>query len=100
MGCKGVSIRIAKEIATAVSPTGIKFIASIVQIVAQTDWSNSEKRETSVDLAMAEARQAGREVRENAIRAAVEAAVVGLKNLGAEIEQLGNDPAGEVEEKV
>ncbi len=100
MGCKKVSIRIAKEIATAVSPTGIKFIASIVQIVAQTDWSNSEKRETSVDLAMAEARQAGREVRENAIRAAVEAAVVGLKNLGAEIEQLGNDPAGEVEEKV
>lgn len=98
--CKRTTIRIAKEIARAVSPAGVRFIASIVQIVAQTDWTNDEKRENAVALAQAEARAAGREVRESAIRATVEAAVVGLKKLGSEIEELGSDPAEEAAESV
>ena len=69
-----------------------------VSILVETDWSNEQKRETAVDLAKAEARQAGREVRESAIRATVEAAVVGFKKIGTALEELGQEPEVETVE--
>lgn len=95
MSCKRVTIKLAKGVAAAVAPEGLRFITAIVSILQETDLANGDKREIAVQAALAEAKAAGRRAKESAIRSAVEATVFGLKELGAEIEKLGQefDPA-------
>ena len=97
MGCKRTSIKIGKLLLAAVSPAGFRFIANTVEIMEQTDWSNKAKRDLAIDLAKAEARTAGREIREGAIRAAVEISVAALKQGAEEVRSLGSLEASEVE---
>lgn len=97
MSCKKTSIKIGKILLAAVTAPGFRFIASTVEILQQTDWSNKVKRDLAIDLAKAEARSAGREIREGAIRAAVEISVAALKQGAEEVQSLGTLEVAEVE---
>ncbi len=95
--CKRATIKVGKFLLAAVSPIGFRFIASIVEILQQTDFTNSEKRRLAIELAKAEAKSAGREIQETAIRAAIEISVAALKQGGDEIRVLGTLDVAEAE---
>jgi len=97
MSCKRTTIKIGKLLLAAVSPVGFRYIASTVEILAQTDWSNKQKRDLAIELAKAEAKQAGREIKETAIRAAVEISVAALKQGAEEVRALGSLEVSEAE---
>jgi hypothetical protein len=87
--CKKRTIKIAKTIARALTPAGVRLIGDIVGIVASTDWANSEKRKNAVDMASGALKVRGIEARESIIRAAVEASVVALKDGAEALAELG-----------
>lgn len=98
--CKKRTIKIAKTIARALSPVGVRLIGDIVGIVASTDWTNEQKRENAVDLAKGALETRGIEARESIVRAAVEASVVALKDGAEALAELGapdDDDVAEIE---
>lgn len=97
MSCKKVTIRIGKILLAAVSPIGFRFIASTVEVLEQTDFTNKEKRDLALKLAIAEAKKSGREAKEGAIRAAVEISVAALKEGAEQVKLLGTLDVAEAE---
>ena len=95
--CKRATIKVGKALLAAISPVGFRFIASIVEILQQTDFSSSEKRRIALELAIAEAKSAGREVKETGIRAAIEISVAALKLGAEEVQALGSLEVAEAE---
>ena len=87
--CKRATIRVGKILLASVTVPGFRFIAGIVEILQQTDFSSSEKRHLAMQLAIAEAKNAGREAKEGAIRAAIEISVAALKQGSEEVLALG-----------
>ena len=87
--CAKRTKRIVKGIAKGMTPIGMKLIGNIVGLVANTDWSNDEKRERSVEMGKAAIRQAGIDAKEYMIRASVEAAVAALKEGESALQELG-----------
>jgi hypothetical protein len=91
MGCKQRTVKIAKSLAAQLAPPVVRFAADMVGLLQTTDWSNDAKRETAVTLTKARASQLGQEVKESAIRVAVEVAVNALKEGTEALEELGVD---------
>lgn len=98
--CARRTKKIVKAIAKELTPPGVRLIATIVEIVATTDWTNSDKRERAVEMASGALKAAGTEAKEVAIRAAVEASVAALKQGQDALAELGEpdeDDAAEIE---
>ena len=96
--CKRRTVKIVKAIAKELAPPGVRLIGSIVEIVATTEWTNEEKRERAVEMAKGALKNAGNEAREVAIRAAVEASVVALKDGQEALAELGQVDAEDAAE--
>jgi len=96
--CKRRVKKIAGTVARALQPTGMKLIANIVGIVANTDWTNDQKREASVQLAAAALKRAGDDAKESMIRLAVETSVMALKEGEVALGELGEIDEASVEE--
>ncbi len=81
---------VGMAVGRALSPIGVKLIASIVGSLAGTNLGSSEKREAAVAAAKVSLKLAGIEAKESMIRLTTEYSVSALQQGASALEDLGN----------
>lgn len=89
-GCKKATRKIIKRLIGGIPPLLATFIRNTTVLAEQTNWSNAEKREHTVDFSIARAKQLGIAVKETAIRAFVEVSVEGGHALADELDDFND----------
>ncbi len=82
--------QISLVVARALSPVGIKLIASIVGTLKKTDLSDEAKREAAVAAGKVSLKLAGIDAKESVIRLVTEYSVAGLQQGADALEDIGN----------